>query len=139
MSEIKFNERWKEHLAHYKESARRMYGELIQFIFHIFSWQQHERDGALNREWIRQGEGEDGQKFTPETCPHQVIFMGKVNGIPLSSKELKGGCAQFLQDAERNAAYFGKFKPGYFMYIGPSSQETWTFHKVPKQPKRKVG
>ena len=44
-----------------------------------------------------------------------------MNVIPSSSKEPKGDNATFLQDAERNAAFFGKFKPKYFIYIGPGS------------------
>ena len=47
------------------------------------------------------------------------------NEIPISSMEPKGGKALFLHDAERNAAYFARFKPGYFMYIGPGSDKTW--------------
>ena len=42
-----------------------------------------------------------------------------------------------LQDAERNAAYFGKFKPGYFMYIGPCSEKTWNFQKYRDNPQGK--
>ena len=82
-------------------------------------------------EWIRQGQGEDGQHFTPETSPHRVPF----NGNPISAKEPKGGEGLFLQDAERNAAYFGKNKPGYFMYIGPGSEKTWNFEMYPDDPK----
>ena len=37
--------------------------------------------------------------FTPETCPHRVLAMGVMNEIPVSSKEPKGGKAQFLQDS----------------------------------------
>ena len=32
-----------------------------------------------------------------------------------------------LQDAERNAAYYARFKPAYFMYIGPGSEKTEIF------------
>ena len=63
--------------------------------------------------------------------------MGMMSEIPISIKEPKGGKALFLQDAERNAAYFGRFKPGYFMYIGPTSEKTWNFKKYPDDPKGK--
>ena len=63
--------------------------------------------------------------------------MGMMNGIPISSQGPRGGNAQFLQDAERNAAHFGKLKPGYFMYIGPGSEETWKFEKYPDNPQVK--
>ena len=39
------------------------------------------------------------------------------------------GNAPFFQDAERNAAHFGKFKTVYFMYFGPGVEETWKFEK----------
>ena len=58
------------------------------------------------------------------------LFMWMMNKIPISSKEPKGGDALFLQDAERNAAYFARLKPGYFMYIGPGSKKTWNFWEV---------
>ena len=48
--------------------------------------------------------------FTPETHPHREML----NEIPISRQGPKGGNAQFLQDAERNAAYLGKFKPVCF-------------------------
>ena len=35
--------------------------------------------------------------------------MGMTNEIPISSQGPKGGNAQVLQDAERSAAYFGKY------------------------------
>ena len=57
-------------------------------------------------------------------CPHRVLFMGMMNEFPISSKELEEGEARFLQDAESNAACFGMFKPGHFMYMGPGSQKT---------------
>ena len=60
-----------------------------------------------------------------------------MNEIQISSQEPKGGNAQFLQDAERNAAYFGKFKLGYFMHIGPGSEETCKFETYPDNPQRK--
>ena len=49
--------------------------------------------------------------------------MGTMNEIPISSKGPKGCNVLFLQDAERNAAYFGEFQPGYFMHIGPGSEK----------------
>ena len=63
-------------------------------------------------EWIRKGQGEDGQQFTQETYPHRGILIGMMNEIPISSQGPKGGNTKCLQDAERNAAYFGKFKLG---------------------------
>ena len=58
--------------------------------------------------------------------------------FPISSPGPKGGNTQFLQDAERNATYFGKFKLGYCMYIGPGAEETCKFDKYPDNPKGKT-
>ena len=55
--------------------------------------------------------------------------MGMMSEIPISSQRPKGGNAQFLQDAESNATHLGKFKPGYFMYFGPGSKETWEIER----------
>ena len=87
--------------------------------------------------WIRQGRGEDGRTLSPETCPHRVLFMVMMNEIPISSKGPKRGTSLFLQDTDRNAAHFEKFKPGYFMYIGPGSGKTWHFEKYFDDPKGK--
>ena len=58
-----------------------------------------------------------------------------INVIAIHSLGPKGCKAQFLQDAETNAADFGEFKSGYFMYIGPGSEETWKIDKYPDNPK----
>ena len=50
-----------------------------------------------------------------KTFLHRVLLMEMMNEIPISSQGPKGGKARILQDAERNAAYFGKFKPRYFI------------------------
>ena len=63
--------------------------------------------------------------------------MGMTNENPTFLQGPKGGDVQFLQDAERNAAYFGKFKPGCFMYTGPGSQETWKFESAQTTQKGK--
>ena len=34
--EMKFTERWKEHLSNFKDTARKIDGEPIQFTYHIF-------------------------------------------------------------------------------------------------------
>ena len=104
--------------------------------------------------------------FIPETCIHRIIFMGMMNEIPIS-KGTKGGHALFLQDAERNAAYFRQLKPGYLCtlvqvhkklgclkrtqtihkdcginwqtgYESVSRSKTSNFERVQKLPKRRV-
>ena len=118
--EIKFIEKWKEHLEEHleycKDTARRIDGRTNSIHIPRASWCQDRNETVLKiDEWIRQGQGKYRRHFTPGTCLCRVIFMGMLNDIPICSLGPKGGNAQFLQDAERNAAYFGKFKPGYFM------------------------
>ena len=128
MSE-KFNIRWKEHYVHYNEFAR------ITRVWNKFSSYSTYFLAAKRTRWIRQGKGEEVQPLTPETCPHRDIFMGMMSGIPIPAKGPKGGHAQFLQNAERSAAYFGKFKPQYYMYIGSGPEGTWTIEMCPDDPK----
>ena len=135
MPEIKFTERWKEHLEQYRESARMIDGDKVQFVFHTSLGRKTNEIVREIDEWIRQGQGEYGHRVTPETCPHRVIFMGMMTEVPISPQGPKEGNAQFLQDAEINAAYFGKFEPGYFMYIGSGSEGTWEFEQYPENPK----
>ena len=110
--EVKFTKRRDDDLEQYRDSARRIDGGKVQFILHILL---RKKTNDIVREiddWIRQGQGEDGPHFGPETRPRRVLLMGMMNEIPICSKESKGGKALFLQDAERNAAYFARFKPG---------------------------
>ena len=60
--------------------------------------------------------------------PSSSFFMGVVNEFPFSSQGPMEGNAQILQVAERNAAYFGKFKHGYLVSIAPSSA-TWNLQQ----------
>ena len=119
--DIKFTKRWNDCLEQYRKSARRIDREQIQFVFHIFLAQRRTRRCARLMT-VR-------QHVTPETCPHRVLIIGMMHAIPISSQGPKEGTALFLQDAERNAACFEKFKPGYFMYIGPGSEKTCCFEK----------
>ena len=135
MPEIKFTERWKEHLEQYWESARMIDGDKVQFVSHTSLGRKTNEIVREIDEWIRQGQGEYGHRVTPETYPHRVIFMGMMTEVPISPQGPKEGNAQFLQDAELNAAYFGKFEPGYFMYIGSGSEGTWEFEQYPENPK----
>ena len=90
------------------------------------------RDWAQKR-WMDMTR-EDGHNFTPEICPHRVLFMGMMNEVPISSKGLQVGKSLFLHDTERNAAHFGRFKP---RYNGPGSEKTWNFAKYPDDPEGK--
>ena len=38
---------------------------------------------------------------------------------------------------KRSAAYFDRFKPRYFMYVGPGSEETWCFENYVDDQKGK--
>ena len=81
----------------------------------------------------------DGQQFTPETCFHRVISMGMINEIPISSQGPKGSNMQFLQDAERNAANFGKIKPRYFILLVQAHKRLGSLFSTPTtQRERKM-
>ena len=69
----------------------------------------------------------------------ELFPMGMMNEIPISSKGPKGCNTLFLQDAERNAAYFGELQLGYFMHIVPGSENIWNFEKYPDNVKRQMG
>ena len=71
----KFAKRWNDYLEQYKESARRIDGEKIQLVFHIFLDKKTNEIVLEIDQWIRQGQGEDGQSFTPETCPRQFYSL----------------------------------------------------------------
>ena len=86
---IKLTNRWNDYLEQYKESARIIDGEQVQFIFHIHPEKQTNDIVREIDEWIQHGQGEDGHFCTPETCSHRVLFMGMMNEIPISSKETK--------------------------------------------------
>ena len=93
---IKFTNRWNDNLEQYRESARIINGEKVQFVFHLFLGKKTNEIVRVIDEWIRKSQGEDEQHFTPETCPHRVIFKEMMNEIPISSKEPKAGTALFL-------------------------------------------
>ena len=60
VSELKFNNRWKDHLEQYRESARVIDGEQIQFRFHMFLGETDQIMPNID-EWIRQVHGEDSR------------------------------------------------------------------------------
>ena len=84
-SEIKFAKRLNDHLEQYRGSVWIIVGEKIPFIFHILL------DGETNEvvleidEWIRQGQGEDGQHFTPENSSSSSTH----HGLERHRKEVK--------------------------------------------------
>ena len=61
--------------------------------------------------------------------------MGMISEIPIYYAGPKEGISKCLKDAETNATFFDKFKPGYFMYIGPGSEKTWNFDQYPDNPR----
>ena len=121
--EIKFANRWNDYLEQYRDSARIIMERRFTSYSTYFLAKRRTRSCVRSMNGFEKAQGQDGQNFTPETCPHRVLFMGMMNEIPISSKGAKAGEALFLQDSERNAAYFGKFKPAYLMYIGPCSEK----------------
>ena len=72
--EVKFTNRRTDYLEQYRESVRRIDGEEIQFVSHIILGKKTNEIVRQIDEWIRQGQREDGQTFTHETCDHRVLF-----------------------------------------------------------------
>ena len=61
--EFKFNKRWKDFLEQYRESARRIDWEQIQFRLHIFWVSKMKKIVFIIDAWIGQGQGEHGHFF----------------------------------------------------------------------------
>ena len=61
----------------------------------------------------------------------EFLFMGMINEIPISYAGPKECISKFLKDAETNATFFDKFKPGYLLFLGPGSEKTWNFDQYP--------
>ena len=61
MQEVKFTERWNEHLECCQGSAKGSEGKHTQFIFHLFPGAKTNENVFEIVEWIRQGQGGDGQ------------------------------------------------------------------------------
>ena len=76
-----------------------------------------------------------GQKVTPETLStscHQGVDDQR-------ESDRLGNCIlvmkpSALRQTEENGAYFGRFTPGYCMYIGPTSVEAWNFGQYLDSP-----
>ena len=63
--------------------------------------------------------------------PHRVIFV-VMNENPIASQLNPGDAAKCpARQAEEHDAYFGRFRPGYVMYIGPEPDKAWHFGKYP--------
>ena len=83
--EIKFTERWKEHIQ--KDITMIIGGEPIQFTFLILLGANTNDITLRIDEWSRQSQGgEDGHGFTPETYPRRVTLMGMMNSPGTSCK-----------------------------------------------------
>ena len=54
-----FTKRWNDYLEQYTESTRRIDGEKLQFVFHIFLGKTTNEIVIETDEWIRRGQGEE--------------------------------------------------------------------------------
>ena len=112
MPEIKFTERWKEHLEYYKDTAKRIDGKHIQFIFHILPGAKTNETVLKIDEWIRQGQGEDGQRFFSRNSPShrklmQSVFFFGVNQLAYAFTVLaQGGINSLSSDSFRPGCFF---------------------------------
>ena len=119
----KFTRKWKGYLAYYeKVSHREVYKRNL-------IWPQ----GTLSERTLttltdnKGNSNEDGTKCVPETCPHCVILIGVMSEKPDFFTKIDE--ARFLQQAQENAAYDGRSKPGNFLCFNLGPEETWTVDK----------
>ena len=104
--------------------------QFVLFV-HLFPGENNKRDQETHRHLdYTRSKKNDGKQFTQETCPQRVHVLGKMNEVPISSQEPLRRKGASSEDAEQNAAYFEKFKPGQLIHIGPGSEETWNFENM---------
>ena len=70
----------------------------IYKICNLYSSKLFESCCTLSDDWILSGQGSDGKRFTQETCPRRVIFMGMMNDVPITSVPPKDEYEKFLQE-----------------------------------------
>ena len=139
MPEEKLNKRWNDHIEQNSESTGRIDGEQIQFVFRMFPGKKRQ-----TKKCSKSMNGCDKVKekmdniLLQKTALTRVLIMGPMNEIPISSKRPKGRYSAFLWKTRKViVANFGKWKPGFYLYIGPGSEEIWKFAKYPDDPKIK--
>ena len=108
--------RWNDYLEQNRKSARRIDG----VRFHIFLGAKTNETVLKNR-WMDQTRSRwIWTTFYPRNLSSSSSYHGNDEQNFDFFKGAERGDAPFLQDPERNAAYFGKFNPGYFMVTIPT-------------------
>ena len=117
--EIKVNNEWNDFLEQHRESARKIDGEQIQFRVHMFLGATTFEMVKID-EWIWQGQGEDWHNFTPETCPHRVLFSWKWRAkFWVLQKGLKERMRHFCKAPKEMQLTSGSSNPGTSCWKDP--------------------
>ena len=120
------------------QSARRIDEEQIQFILPVFLGRKTNEIVLEIDEWIRQGQREDGQHFSPETC-HRVPFMGGYMKFRFHQRHQKEVKRYFCKTRKEMHLTSGSSSKDTSCDVGPGSEKTWSCEKYPDNPKRKMG
>ena len=93
--------------------------------FHVFP-------SATTTEITRESENCLGTLAQSESLCRVMLF-GVMNAIPTQVQAPKDEYL-LLRLAKDNATFVAKFKPGYFIYVGPGDEEIWEFHRRAHPP-----
>ena len=138
-SEIKFTERWKEHLEYYKETAKRIDGKHIQFKFHIVPGTK--TNESIQNRWMDSTRSR--RRWTTLHC-RNLPSSSKIHGddernFHVLHQDRKEVTRNFCKMQGENAACLGKFKPGILHVFWSRFTRDMEFWKIHRQPKRKMG
>ena len=86
---------------------------------------------AAMREQVSTRRDASGYGSKPETYSHSIILMDMITELEVSPTVHCSDQANF-----RNATVVrdcaGRFRPGYWIFVGAGSEKTWQFHKWDK-------
>ena len=89
------------------------------FIWHVLPGASNFDIKRLSKEYL------NGQ--TPESFDERIKFMSMFNDIEWTKK---GDTETCLHNAREVAAFATQVKPGHWCFLGPASENTWTFQRT---------
>ena len=69
-----------------------------------------------------------GKECTPETYVHRIILMGTMSEWRITDKPHKNDHVR-IQKAQEIRDDTARFWPGYWIFVGPGSENTWSYDK----------
>ena len=94
----RFAKLWDSYCELHLKTGTKFDGSSIRCVCHVSDAIANEIQRNID-DWISSGQDSDGNQFVPETCPHQVIFLGMMNDAPISPHAPKEGDEKCLQHA----------------------------------------